>query len=183
MGTLQELYLDHFRNYRIRFSNRQVKDVKNEQEQEEKILDYHKRAHRSAKENKLQILESCYFPAMTRKIKNLIKQCVVCKENKYDRHPMKPQIQATPIPQFPGQIVHLDIFLVGKELVLTAIDKFSKYATAKPIRSRAAEDIRQPLRDILFALNPETVVMGNEKSFSSESIKFMIENEFGIQIF
>ena len=61
------------------------------------------------------------------KIKNIIKKCVACKENKYDRHPMKSQIQATPVPQFPRQIVHMDIFLVGKERVFTAIDEFSKY--------------------------------------------------------
>lgn len=137
----------------------------------------------SARENKIQILENYYFPAMARKVKNLIKKCVICKENKYDRHPVKQQIQATPIPQYPGQIVHLDIFLVGKELVLTAIDKFSKYAIAKSIRSRATEDIRQPLRDIIFSFFPETLVMDNEKSFNSESIKFMIEDEMGIQIF
>ncbi len=120
---------------------------------------------------------------MTRKIKYIIKKCVACRENKYDRHPMKPQIHATPIPQFPGHIVHMDIFLVGKELGITVIDKFSKYFIAKPIKSRAAEDIRQPLRDILYALIPETLVMDNEKSFNSESIKFMIENEIGIKIF
>lgn len=183
MGKIQEIYPLHFEKYRIRFTQVQVDDITNEEEQENIIIRTHNRAHRNCRENRAQILERYYFPSMARKIKNLIKKCIVCKENKYDRHPAKPQIQATPIPQFPGQIVHLDIFLVGKELVLTAIDKFSKYAIAKPIKSKATEDIRQPLRDILFSFVPETLVMDNEKSFNSESIKFMIENEFGIQIF
>lgn len=68
-------------------------------------------------------------------------------------------------------------------MILTAIDKFSKYAIAKPIKSRASEDIRQPLREILYALVPETIVMDNERSFKSESINFMMKNEFGIEVF
>lgn len=45
------------------------------------------------------------------------------------------------------------------------------------------EDIRQPLRDILFSLISETILMNNEKSLNSESIRYIIENEFGITIF
>lgn len=119
---------------------------------------------------------------MAGKIRKLIKTCITCKENKYDRHPAKPKIKATPIPEFPGQIVHIDILHMGKQLILTAVDKLSKYAVAKPIKSKAAEDIRQPLRDIIFSLIPETVVMDNEKSFRSETINYMMENEFGIEI-
>lgn len=175
MGKIQELYPLHFLKYKIRLTQVMVDDIISKEEQENIIIRVHDRAHRNCKENRTQILERYYFPSMANKIKKIIKKCVICKENKYDRHPMKPQIQPTPIPRCPGQIVHLDIFVVGKELVLTAIDKFSKYAMAKPIKSRAAEDIRQPLRDILFSLIPETLVMDKEKS--------MIENEIGTQIF
>lgn len=51
------------------------------------------------------------------------------------------------------------------------------------IKSRATEDIRQPLRDILFFLLPETIIFDNEKSFSSISLNHMIENELGIKIY
>lgn len=74
---------------------------------------------------------------------------MVCKENKYDRHPAKPEIKSTAIPQFPGQNVQLD---------MTAIYKFSKFAIAKAIKSRDSEDIKQPLRDILFFLIPEKII-------------------------
>lgn len=183
MGKIQEIYPLHFSNYKVRFTQLQVEDVTSEQEQENIMLRTHNRVHRNARENKIQIMERYYFPSMNKKITRIIKNCGVCRENKYDRHPAKPEIQATPIPQFPGQIVHLDIFITDNHSVLTALDKFSKFAVAKVIRSRAAEDIRQPLRDILFFLIPETVIFDNEKSFNSVSTNHMVENEFGISIY
>lgn len=183
MGLIQEIYPLHFVNYKIRFTQLQVEDVTGEQEQEDIILRTHNRAHRNARENKIQIIERYYFPSMNSKIDKMIKNCVVCRENKYDRRPAKPEIQATPIPEFPGQIVHLDIFITDGRSVLTAVDKFSKFAVAKVIKSRAVEDVKQPLRDILFFLIPETVIFDNEKSFNSVSINHMVENEFGITIY
>lgn len=121
MGKIQEVYPLHFSKYRVRFTQIQVEDIPNEKEQEEIIIKTHNRAHRNTRENKMQILEKYYFPAMASKIKKIIRNCATCKESKYDRRPIKPQIQATPIPQFVGQIVHIDIFIVGKELVLTAM--------------------------------------------------------------
>lgn len=73
--------------------------------------------------------------------KIVINNCVVCNENKYDRHPAKPEIKVTPIPQFPGQIVHLEIFITNNHSVLAPIDKSSKFAVAKVIKLSAAEYI------------------------------------------
>lgn len=184
MGMIQEIYRDNFSHYKIRYTQMQVTDVISEQEQDNIIIQTHKRAHRNDRENKIQILEKYYFPGMGNKIKRIIKQCTVCKENKYDRHPSKPQLQATPIPQYPGQIVHLDIFSTEGKLVLTALDKFSKFVQVRILRSKAIEDVRQPLREVLFSFGlPEIAVIDNEKSFNSVSISFMIEDELNIQIF
>lgn len=62
---------------------------------------------------------------MKDKIAQLIKKCRICKEQKYDRHPPNPEIKETPIPQYPGQIIQIDMYFTEKVLVLTAIDKFS----------------------------------------------------------
>ncbi|CAD7001213.1 unnamed protein product [Ceratitis capitata] len=60
---------------------------------------------------------------MHSKIENIVKHCSTCREHKYDRHPTKPQIQETPIPQSTGEIAHIDIYSTEKKLILTAIDK------------------------------------------------------------
>lgn len=161
-----------------------VTDIKSEEEQEEVIVNEHNRAHRNSVENRTQILTKYYFPQMHSKIRKIVKSCRICKENKYDRHPYKIELSETPIPQFPGQIVHIDIYLTEKRAILTAIDKFSKYAQAKILNSRATVDVKEPLRKILLSFGmPEIVVIDNEKSFNSNSIIFMLENQYNIKIF
>lgn len=184
MGLIQTLYVSHFSSFKIRFTQIQVEDVTDDSDQENIVTSTHRRAHRDAKENKVQILKKYYFPGMIGKIRRVTKACQVCIENKYDRHPNKPEIQATPIPKFPGQIVHVDIYFTDGKIILTAIDKFSKYALTRMLKSRATEDIKQPLRELVLAFGvPEVIVIDNEKSLSSSSITHMLENLFKITIF
>lgn len=184
MGKIQEVYPLHFRNYRVRYTQQIVDDIADESDQEEKILSVHRRAHRNAEENREQLLKQCYFPRMSRKIRFFVKRCTVCKENKYDRHPNNQVINPTPIPNYPGHILHIDIYSTQGKLVLTAIDKFTKLAFCKPIKSKSVEDIKQPLRDILFFFSvPEVVVIDNEKSLNSNSLVSMMEDSLKIKIF
>lgn len=125
MGIIQEVYPTHFKNYRIRFTQLQVEDITNEHDQETIIIETHNRAHRNAKENRLQILEKYYFSSMSSKIKRITKICAICKQNKYERHPNQPKLSETPLPTFPGHTVHFDIFITEKKLVLTALDNHS----------------------------------------------------------
>lgn len=176
MGKIQTIYRTHFKGIKTRFTQSRVEDLTDETEQEERILQIHRRAHRNALENQKQLSETHYFPKMKQKIIHLVKQCKVCKEAKYDRHPPNPELQETPTPEYPGHILHIDIYSTERQLVLTAIDKFSKLAQARIINSKAIEDIRTPLRDIIFYFGvPKHIVMDNEKAFNSQSIKFMLE--------
>lgn len=184
LGTIQEVYPIHFSNYRVRFARKFVTDLINQIDQENEILKEHKRAHRNTRENKAQLLNKYYFPKMQEKIDRIVKQCRICKEQKYDRHPNNPVLKTTPIPQYPGHIVHIDIYYSNNRIILTAIDKFSKYAQAKIVSSRATEDIRHPLREILMNFGiPEKIVVDNEKSLSSAPIIHMLEDQLGIEIF
>lgn len=184
MGLIQNIYRDNFVSYKIRFTQMQVQDVENETEQENLVMEEHNRAHRNQKENRIQILEKYFFPSLSRKLKKINKLCLICKQNKYDRHPNKVPIQPTPIPKYPGEIVHIDIFSTEGKLVITAIDKFAKYAITKTINSKSIEDVRQPIRDIIFGFGiPKVIVFDNEKSFNSASILSMLQNEFGINVF
>lgn len=168
----------------MKYSRTIVTDLKTNDEQEEVIINEHNRAHRNSVENKNQILSKCYFPEMHAKIKKIVKACKVCKENKYDRHPNKIELGETPIPKYPGQIVHIDIYLTDKKIVLTALDKFSKYAQAKILESRAPADIKEPLSEILLSFGmPEIVITDNEKSFNSNAIIFMLENQYNVKVF
>lgn len=184
MGKIQRIYPLHFVNYKVRYTQTQVEDLTDTTRQEEEILKVHRRAHRNSRENKLQLLEKFYFPRMGKMIESIVSQCKVCKEGKYDRHPNKSEISATPIPQFAGEILHIDIWSTEKRLVLTAIDKLTKYAQARIINTRSMADIREPLRKILFDFGvPRIVVVDNEKTLNSASISFMLRDQLNIEIF
>ncbi|HBS53334.1 MAG TPA: hypothetical protein DD806_04965 [Flavobacterium sp.] len=184
MGQIQKLFPMFFSTYKIRLTQNMTTDVINESDQEEIILKIHKRAHRNEKENRIQLLEKYYFPQMSKKIRQLVKHCTICKENKYERFPNSHVINPTPIPTFPGQILHIDIFSTEKNLVLTAIDKFSKFAQTKIIKTRAIDHIKKPLMDLLFYYGgPESVIIDNEKSLNSASLKFLMEDELKIKVF
>lgn len=112
-----------------------------------------------------------------------MRQCKVFKESKYDRHPLNPELKETPIAEYLGQVLHIDIYSTERYLVLTAIDKISKLSQAWTIESKALEDVRTRYCDIVFYFAvPMHIVMDNEKSFNSQSVKFMLE-QLDIEIY
>ena len=100
-------------------------------------------------EKKLQLLTKLYFPQMHAKIKKIVKQCKIWCENKYDRHPNNIALEMSHIQQYPGQYVHIDIYHTNNRVVPAIIDKFSKYAQARIVKSRATEDVNLPLQELL----------------------------------
>lgn len=184
LGKIQDIYSSHFGKYRIRYTRTMVTDLTSDTEQQTEIVNEHKRAHRHTQENKVQLLQKYYFPQMQAKISKIVKQCKICRENKYERHPSKSILKHTPLPEYPGHFIHLDIYHTNNRVILTAIDKFSKYAQAKIIKSRATEDIKAPLQELLISFGtPENIVIDNEKSLNSSVITFMLEDQLGIKIY
>lgn len=113
-----------------------------------------------------------------------MKQCTTCKENKYERHPNNPILKPTPLPEYPGHTLHIDIYSTERRLILTAVDKFSKFAQARILKTKATEDVRGPLREILFFFGvPVNVVTDGEKSLNSESITFMMKDQLQINVY
>lgn len=184
MGKIQEVYKEHFgrnKSLKVRFTQRLLDDVSQDDEQWNIVRDTHLRAHRCTEENKQQILRKFYFPGMQKKIKEFVTNCRVCHECKYDRKPINFPLQETPIPTGPFQIAHIDILFLENQHFLTYIDKFSKLAQIKFIESRAAVDLVPAIKDILLKYQaPKILVMDGEKSFmTGELINFY--NQYKIE--
>lgn len=177
LRKIQSVYPMDFSNHRTRYTRKIVENLTEESHQEGKIIQEQNRPH----DNRAQLLEQYYFPQINVKIKKIVKQYKICQENKYERHLNVPIHHATPILHYLGRIIHIDIYHTNNKIVLTAIDKFSKYAQAKLANSRAVEDIMQELI-ISFGI-PKKVVIDKEKSLNSAPITFMMENQYGIEIF
>lgn len=171
MGKIQEVYKKHFgqtKMLKIRFTQKLLEDVEDEDEQWNVIRQTHHRAHRALEENKQQLFRKFYFPKASQKIRDFIVNCQVCNENKYDRNPIKFPLQKTPIPDGPFDIMHIDILFLESQHFLTCIDKFSKFAQIFPIQSRAAVDVVPGVKELLQKYKtPHTIVMDGEKSFGT----------------
>lgn len=180
---LQEVVKKHFARFRIRIAQRIVTDIADAEMQFKIIQEEHRRAHRNSRENREQILEKYYFPQMSKLIKNYTKSCEICNSNKYDRHSPKPKLQATPIPSYPTEILHIDILEISGEKFITCVDKFSKFAKFFRIKNKSVLHIRDKLIKLLHYFSaPRLLVMDNEGSFISPITLNYLEG-LGIEIY
>lgn len=92
-----------------------VTDIFDKNEQKEIVQIEHNRAHRASQENVKQILHDYYFPKMTKLAIEAVTNCRICSKAKYDRHPKKQELGVTPIPSYPGERLHVDIFSTDKK--------------------------------------------------------------------
>ena len=184
LGEIQNRLISSFPGVKFVHTEKIAIDIPNPDDQVEICATEHNRAHRSEQENFHQISQEYFFPKIRSILKEIISNCKICKENKYQRKPPKPKICKTPIPQYPGEILHIDIFTTDKQHFFTTLDKFSKFAITIPINSRATTDIKSALIQVLSTFqNTKTIVSDNEKAFKSEAIKTFLRDHFGIQQF
>lgn len=175
LGQLQEVYKKYFSRaglLKIRYTQTLLRDVTNEEERDRIIRETHDRAHRGINENKYQILREFYFPKITQHLKKYVRVCDKCNTAKYDRQPLIIPIQETPIPNYPYQILHIDVFQIESNYFLSSIDKFSKYGRMIPIKSRNSIHISKAIWNTVTSfIIPKTIVMDNERAFQSPDIK------------
>lgn len=184
LGRIQNSLILAFPKIKMKYTNKQVQDIFNRDDQDSILADEHNRAHRALSENYKQINSEYYFPDLKKRLKAFVSKCRICKENKYQRRPQQHPLGPTPIPNYPGEILHLDIYNTGKKYFITCIDKFSKYAVVKAIASRNTTDIKNPLIEIISQFNnPKLIVTDNEGAFTSNIIRSMLQNEFNISLF
>lgn len=149
-----------------------VTDIFNRDEQKDIVSAEHSRAHRAAQVNVQAILRDYYFPKIGKLGKETASNCRICKESKYERHPVKQQLGKTPIPSAPGVRLHIDIFSTDRKYFLTCVDKFSKFAIAIPIQSRNTLDVSAAMLQIInYFPNVRFIYSDNEGSFNSHSLQ------------
>lgn len=183
LALIQHRLIETFPSTTFRYAKNLVVDITNKDEQREIVVTEHNRAHRAAQENTKQILEDYFFPKMTQLANEVVINCKVCKKAKYDRHPQKQVIGATPIPSYVGEILHIDIFSTDKKYFLTCADKLSKFAIVQPIDSRTIIDVESPILQLMnFFPRTKVIFCDNEPSLNSETIRSILSNNFGVEI-
>lgn len=178
--SLQTVYKNYFnrcKTFKVLITQKLLIDLRTDEEQDTIIADTHESAHRGILENKEQISRRWYFPSMKKKIRRYIIMCKICNQMKYERKPYRIKLGETPIPKKPLEIVHMDIFISQPCIFLSAVDKFSRFGTLIPIKSRAIPDIRKSLVKY-FALygQPDLIVSDNEPALKSIEVRGMLDD-------
>lgn len=175
LKTVYERYFP--RDFRTKLSRKLLIDLKTEEEQDGIVEDTHETSHRGILENKNEIARRFFFPKMKTKIKKYILLCEICNKAKYERKPYKVRLGETPIPKRPLEIVHVDIFISKPCTFLSFVDKFSRFGTLIPIKSRAITHVRKGLSKYFGIFGtPQLMVSDNEPSIRSIEVRGMLQD-------
>lgn len=179
LRNLQIIYKNYFsraKTLKIFWTEKLLTDVIEENEQDQIIQARHNYNHRGIVETYKHIKTEFFFPKMKSKITRFVNVCKLCQKSKYERHPYKIKFKLTQMPSKPLEIVHLDIFIIRNKLYLTFCDKFSRLATAIPIRTRNTIHIIQAFAKFITMLGkPNILVMDSEASFTSSAMREFLE--------
>lgn len=124
---IRDLLRENLPQINFVFTTKLNRNISDPNEQEYLIITEHERAHRNFKENFAQLRENYFFPKMKKRIRAHAIHCEICKKQKYETHPKKQIMVATPIPTFVGESIQIDIFYIGGKIYYSVIDRFSKF--------------------------------------------------------
>lgn len=162
-------YFSHSKTFRIIRCKDILKDIRIDDDQEKSIREYHEQSnHRGIDECFLHLKREIYFPNMKSIITKTINNCDKCKIHKYDRNPPKIQYEIPEIPQKPLEIVHIDIYTINNNQILTLIDKFSKFAAGFTLKARTSVTVLRALKSYISLYGiPKKIVCDQGPEFTA----------------
>lgn len=145
------------------YTNTFLQDVTDEDTQREIIKETHQIGHRSAQGIAREIMRKYYWPNVMSQSQKYVDNCTVCQQVKYERHPEQYKLKLTPTAKEPFDIVHMDIFSIGRQKYLTAIDIFSKFVMYEPLESHNIADIASAYVKLISHYKlPKQIVTDNQ---------------------
>lgn len=148
-------------------------DITQNDKQDELIRDYHeKNNHRGINETLLHLKRQYYFPFMKNKITQTINNCDICQTLKYNRRPPKIKFEKPETPQQPLDILHIDIYTINSNQILTIFDKFSKFGHGYTLLNRTSIEVLKYLKIFLSNFGiPKKIVADQGTEFTSNIFK------------
>lgn len=165
-----------FPHIKIMFTTVKARNITDENEATFLIINEHERAHRHYYENFRQLRQNYFFPKMKNKIKAHIRNCEICKKQKYDTRPQKYIMKATPIPTYVGEYLQIDIFHVGKRIFYSTIDRFSKFVYLREAPNKLNAD-KVILEILQIFPKCKHCMTDNEAIFTSFVVKTLFQRK------
>lgn len=179
--TAEDLYdfketVKNFLNIKFFHTSSFPLDITNKDDQQAIITQTHTRAHRSYKENHLQVCKQYYWPNMLSDFKQCVRNCDICIKNKYNRHPQATQIGAAPIPKKEGEFLNIDIFYAQSLIFMTCVDAYSKFLVIKHTPDKS--DLGGKVLELLQTFpNAKKITVDNEPGFTTPQFKSLIQRQ------
>lgn len=165
--TVYDRYFSRNKSFKVIRCPKLLQDVESLEEQGELIKTTHETSnHRGINENTAELQREYYFPNMKSKISAFINNCDTCQLLKYDRDPPKQIFKITSTAKHPMDILHLDLFFIDHHIVLTIIDKFSRFSNAFVLPSKNSIEVIKALKRY-FATHglPKSIVYDSGREF------------------
>lgn len=144
---IEEILFNAFPNEKFVYTPIKVMDVTDLTKQLDVVEKVHERAHRNAINNYIEAKRTYYWPNMRKDFQKWVKNCEICKTQKYERNPTKQLIGSTPIPTTVGESISMDLFYIDNKQYVTSVDRYSKYLTVNLIQSKL--NFHEKLEEIL----------------------------------
>lgn len=163
-----------FPDIKFIFTPNNNRNITDPSEQEYLMISEHERAHRHYFENFKQLREKYFFPKMKQRMKAYTVNCEICKKQKFDTHPKKQTMNATPIPSHVGEYLQIDVFHAGNRIYYSTIDRFSKFAILRYTENKlnASEIVEEILQ--MFP-HCKHVMTDNKQIFVSFPMKSLFQ--------
>lgn len=180
--TLEQVFQTHFSNNKLKIirCNRILKDITDEENLAKLIEQEHLRNnHRGIVEVCKELQLEYFHPKLCARVSQFINNCEICNIEKYDRKPIKQKFQITETPSSPNQIIHIDVFYsLDKNLFLTFIDKFSKFAQAIRIQARTWVEFKRVILQYISAVGKvKKIIVDNELGFKAIPFQEFLQKE------
>lgn len=115
----------------------------------------HDQAHMGVARTHWAVANTMWWPGMTKDIRDFVTSCTSCAQRKSRQGKPYGKLQPVPVTR-PGQIWGIDFMgpldssASGARYILVAIDRFTKFAVAVPMRTMESEETVQALTDKVF---------------------------------
>ena len=113
--------------------------------------------------------ELVWWPGMTKEIRERVKNCEICLENR--RVPAEP-LRATPLPERPWWRLATDVLEHNGTQYIVVVDYYSRYIDAKPLAAADSQNLISYFSSLFSLLGvPGSLVSDNAAYFLSEAFK------------
>lgn len=168
-NKLQKVIIDLYsgnRNIKFLKCTFFASDIEDEEELNKQISLFHKNesGHSGIVATYESIKNRIYNPHLKIAVYQIINNCDICAEAKYDRNPIRKKFHFTETPSTTNEIVHVDTYVNSKHPFIVFIDKFSKHAVCFYLEDRNSQTIIEKLRQYI--------------SIKGKIKKFVFDNEF-----